>query len=102
LSLQRSRRNVPLGLPPLPGLEPERPRTRPRRPLVLATASAGRPYDGLIWQLAMAMPQGYWEWHGHHRSLLAHAEGIGCARFGLLLPEKMKRQREHGVPPPPA
>jgi hypothetical protein len=48
------------------------------------------------------MPQGYWDFRGHHRDLLAHAEGMGCARLGLpLLPEKMQRQRERGVPPPP-
>jgi hypothetical protein len=55
-----------------------------------------------IWQVAAEMPQGYWDFRGHHRDLLAHAEGMGCARLGLpLLPEKMKRQREQGVPPPP-
>jgi hypothetical protein len=55
-----------------------------------------------IWQLAAEMPQGYWDFRGQHRDLLSHAEGIGCARLGLpLKPEKMQRQREHGVPPPP-
>jgi hypothetical protein len=55
-----------------------------------------------IWQVAEEMPQGYWDFRGHHRDLLAHAEGLGCARLGLpLLPEKMQRQREDGVPPPP-
>jgi hypothetical protein len=55
-----------------------------------------------IWQVAEEMPQGYWDFRGRHRDLLAHAEGMGCARLGLpLLPEKMRRQREHGVPPPP-
>jgi len=55
-----------------------------------------------IWQLADEMPQGYWDFRGHHRDLLAHAESLGCARLGLpLLPEKMQRQRQHGVPPPP-
>ncbi|OJU82585.1 MAG: hypothetical protein BGO11_16430 [Solirubrobacterales bacterium 70-9] len=59
-------------------------------------------YRGDIYKFALAMPQGYWEWHGHHRDLLAHAEGLGCARYGLpLVPAKMKRQREDGVPPPP-
>jgi hypothetical protein len=48
------------------------------------------------------MPQGYFDWHGHHRDLLAHAESLGCARLGLpLTPEKMKIQRQRGVPPPP-
>jgi len=55
-----------------------------------------------IWQIADEMPQGYWDFRGHHRDLLAHAEGLGCARLGLpLKPEKQRRQREHGVPPPP-
>jgi hypothetical protein len=55
-----------------------------------------------IWQLAEEMPQGYWDFRGHHRDLLSHAEGLGCARLGLpLKPEKQRRQREHGVPPPP-
>jgi hypothetical protein len=55
-----------------------------------------------IWQDAGEMSQGYWDFRGHHRDLLAHAEGIGCARLGLpLKPEKQKRQQEDGVPPPP-
>jgi hypothetical protein len=59
-------------------------------------------YVGDIYRYAQAMPQGYWDWRGHHQNLLGHAEGLGCARLGLpLLPEKMKRQRERGVPPPP-
>jgi hypothetical protein len=59
-------------------------------------------YPEVIWEDAAAMPQGYYDWHGHHRDLLAHAEGLGCARLGLpLTPAKMKRQRERGVPPPP-
>jgi hypothetical protein len=57
---------------------------------------------GEIAEIAAWMPQGYWPYHGHHRDLLARAESIGCARLGLpLLPEKQKRQRENGVPPPP-
>jgi hypothetical protein len=59
-------------------------------------------YPEVIWELAAAMPKGYWKWAGHKRRLLAHAEGLGCARFGLpLLPKKQKLQRERGVPPPP-
>ncbi|HEX4753508.1 MAG TPA: hypothetical protein VH268_11460 [Solirubrobacterales bacterium] len=55
-----------------------------------------------IHEVAQAMPRGYWIYRGHPQNLLAHAESIGCARAGLpLLPEKMKRQREGGVPPPP-
>jgi hypothetical protein len=69
-------------------------------PILLEMASeGGRPFD---WELAEAMPGGYWDWHGHRRSLLAHAEGLACARLGLpLLPRKMKLQRERGVPLPP-
>jgi hypothetical protein len=69
-------------------------------PILLEMArEGGRP---LVWDLAEAMPSGYWEWHGHRRSLLAHAEGLACARLGLpLLPRKMKLQRERGVPLPP-
>jgi hypothetical protein len=67
--------------------EAERALASSRNWPILREESNGRPYDGLIWQLATAMPQGYWEWHGLHRSLLAHAEGLGCARSG--------------VPPPP-
>jgi hypothetical protein len=59
-------------------------------------------YVGDIYRYAQEMPQGYWDWRGHHQNLLAHAEGLGCARLGLpLTPEKMARQRERGVPPPP-
>lgn len=59
-------------------------------------------YPEALWEDAAAMPRGYYVWAGHHRDLLAHAEGLGCARFGLpLLPKKMKLQRERGVPPPP-
>jgi hypothetical protein len=55
-----------------------------------------------IHEVAEAMPRGYWLYRGHPQNLLAHAESIGCARLGLpLLPEKQKRQRESGVPPPP-
>jgi hypothetical protein len=70
---------------------------------VFRDAKGGAPYPaGEIEEVAAAMPSGYWPYHGHHRSLLAHAESIGCARAGIpLLPSKMKRQREHGVPPPP-
>jgi hypothetical protein len=55
-----------------------------------------------IEEVAAAMPRGYWLYRGHPQNLLKHAESLGCARIGLpLLPEKMKRQREDGVPPPP-
>jgi hypothetical protein len=59
-------------------------------------------YPEVLWEDAAAMPRGYYVWNGHHRDLLAHAEGLGCARLGLpLTPEKMKIQRERGAPPPP-
>jgi hypothetical protein len=52
-------------------------------------------YSEVVWQAARWMPKGYFEWYGHKRSLLAQAEGLGCANFGLpLLPKKMKIQRE--------
>jgi hypothetical protein len=62
-----------------------------------------KPYTaGEIEEVAQAMPRGYWIYRGHPQNLLAHAESLGCARIGLpLLPEKMKAQRERGIPPPP-
>ena len=58
-------------------------------------------YPEVLWEDAAAMPRGYYVWAGHKRDLLAHAEGLGCARFGLpLTPAKMKIQRERGAPPP--
>jgi hypothetical protein len=64
---------------------------------------ADAPYTAReIEEVAAAMPRGYWLHRGHPQNLLAHAESLGCARLGLpLLPEKMARQREAGVPPPP-
>jgi hypothetical protein len=71
-------------------------------PLLNPSAGEDPGIASSIYQYAAEMPQGYWDFRGHHRDLLAHAEGMGCARLGLpLLPEKMERQREHGVPPPP-
>jgi len=56
-------------------------------------------YPEVVWETARWMPKGYFEWDGHKRDLLAHAEGLGCANFGLpLLPAKMKIQRERGAP----
>jgi hypothetical protein len=83
--------------------EAERAMASSRGWTALRDAKEGAPYlAGDIAEIAAAMPHGYWPFHGHHRDLLAHAEGIGCARLGLpLLPEKQKRQREDGVPPPP-
>jgi hypothetical protein len=75
--------------------------TAKRWPILREMARTGA-YPESLWEDAAAMPQGYFDWRGHHRDLLAHAEGLGCARFGLpLTPEKMKIQRERGAPPPP-
>jgi hypothetical protein len=69
---------------------------------ILREMSASGAYPEVLWEDTGAMPQGYYDWRGHHRDLLAHAEGLGCARLGLpLVPKKMKRQRERGAPPPP-
>jgi hypothetical protein len=55
----------------------------------------------LLFELAAAMPKGYTDRNGYEEDLLGRAESLGCAHFGLpVLPEKMKRQRERGVPPP--
>ena len=75
--------------------------TSRRWPILREMAKEGA-YSAVVWEIADWMPKGYFEWAGHKRRLLAQAEGLGCARLGLpLLPEKMKRQRERGVPPPP-
>jgi hypothetical protein len=58
-------------------------------------------YPEVLWETAAAMPSGYWEYAGHQRRLLPHAEGLGCARLGLpLLSSKQKLQRERGLPLP--
>ena len=52
-------------------------------------------YPEVVWEIAAAMPRGYWEWAGHRRRLLPHAEGLGCARLGIpVLPRKQRLQRE--------
>jgi hypothetical protein len=62
---------------------------------------SGSPPETLF-KLAKSMPSGVWQFGPHRWRLLPKAEGLGCARLGIpLLPRKMKRQREHGVPPPP-
>jgi hypothetical protein len=84
-------------------LEAERAMVTSPRWKILREMQKDGAFPEVVWELAEAMPQGYWEWNGRHQDLLGHAEGLGCARLGLpLLPEKMKRQRERGVPPPPA
>ncbi len=50
-------------------------------------------YPESVWQLAAAMPSGEWPPRGW--PLLPHAEGLGCARWGLpVLPWKQRRQNE--------
>jgi hypothetical protein len=56
-------------------------------------------YSQVLWETVKWMPRGYFEWDGHKRSLLAQAEGLGCASYGVpLLPKKMKDQRERNGP----
>jgi hypothetical protein len=70
---------------------------------IFRAEGADAPYTAAeIQEVAAAMKRGYWIYRGHPQDLLKHAESLGCAREGLpLLPEKMERQREEGVPPPP-
>lgn len=69
---------------------------------ILTDVESTNGYSPLVWEIADSMKKGYWEWDGHKRKLLPHAEGLGCARLGLpLMPSKIKRQRENGAPPPP-
>jgi hypothetical protein len=59
-------------------------------------------YSEVVWEIAKWMPKGYFEWAGHKRSLLAQAEGLGCALKGLpLLPKKIRAQHERGAPASP-
>ncbi len=52
-------------------------------------------YSQVLWEIAKWMPKGYFEWDGHKRSLLAQAEGLGCANYGLpLLPKKAQARAE--------
>lgn len=69
-------------------------------PILREMAGEGA-YPETIWELAADMPQGFWDWRGHKRRLLAHAEGLGCARWGLpVLPWKQRRQDERAGPAP--
>lgn len=66
---------------------------------ILHEMSADGAYPEVVWEIAAAMPKGYWEWAGHRRRLLPHAEGLGCARRGIpLLPWKQRLQRERRGP----
>jgi hypothetical protein len=83
-------------------VEAEKAMATSRHWKILTDVESTNGYSPLVWEIAAAMKKGYWDFHGHHRDLLAHAESLDCARLGLpLVPEKMKRQRERGVPPPP-
>jgi hypothetical protein len=63
-------------------------------PILRAMTKEGA-YSEVVWEIAKWMPKGYFEWAGHKRDLLAQAEGLGCANFGLpLLPKKIKAQAE--------
>jgi hypothetical protein len=69
-------------------------RTSKRWPILREMAKEGA-YPQVVWEISKWMPNGYFEWAGHKRRLLAQAEGLGCARDGLpLLPWKQRRQRE--------
>ncbi|MBS1893687.1 MAG: hypothetical protein JST59_20495 [Actinobacteria bacterium] len=71
-------------------------------PILRREAAEPRAATPFIWELADEMRRGYWDFRGHHRNLLSHAESLGCARLGLpVKPEKQRRRRERRVPPPP-
>jgi hypothetical protein len=72
--------------------------TSKRWPILHEMAKDGA-YPEVVWQLAAAMPSG--EWRRGWR-LLPHAEGLGCARWGIpVLPWKQRLQRERGDPQSP-
>jgi hypothetical protein len=71
--------------------------TSRRWPILREMAKDGA-YPETIWELAAAMPRGYWEWSGRRHRLLPKAEGLGCARLGIpVLPWKQKRQNERAA-----
>jgi hypothetical protein len=75
--------------------------TAPRWPVVRRLEREGGSSETLL-KLIKSMPSGVWQFGPHRWRLLPKAEGLGCARLGIpLLPRKMRRQREQGVPPPP-
>ena len=84
----------------MPQAEAERAMATSRHwPLLRPPAGEAPGIASDIWNVADEMPQGYWDFRGRHRDLLGHAEDLGCAWLGLpVKPEKMKRQREQGVP----
>ncbi len=73
--------------------EAERAMASARHWAILREMAKEGGYPDLVWQLAAAMPSGEWPPRGW--PLLPHAEGLGCARWGLpVLPFKQRRQRE--------
>ncbi len=69
---------------------------------ILTHVESTNGYSPFVWEIAEDMKKGYAEFDGHKRRLLPKAEALDCARIGLpLMWSKRKRQREHGVPPPP-
>jgi hypothetical protein len=73
----------------------------PRWPTVRQLEREGGSAETLL-KLVKSMPSGVWQFGPHRWRLLPKAEGLGCARLGIpLLSRKIRRQREHGVPPPP-
>lgn len=84
-------------------LEAERAMATSKSWPILREMARDGAYPATIWRLAREMPSGVWV-RGPRTTwrLLPRAEGLGCARWGLpVLPWKMERQRERGVPLPP-
>ncbi|HEV2727095.1 MAG TPA: hypothetical protein VGV34_02315 [Solirubrobacterales bacterium] len=72
-----------------------------RWPVVRRIQKEGGSVETLL-KLVKSLPSGVWQFGPHRWRLLPKAEGLGCARLGIpLLPRKIQRQREHGVPLPP-
>ena len=75
--------------------------TAPRWPIVRQLQREGGGAEILL-KVVESMPSGTWQFGPHRWRLLPRVEGLGCARLGVpVLPWKMRRQREQGVPPPP-
>ena len=65
--------------------------TSKRWPILREMAQDGA-YPATIWRLAKSMPSDEWR---RGQRLLPHAEGLGCARWGIpVLPWKQRRQNE--------
>ena len=76
-------------------LEAEKAMATSRRWAILREMDEDGDYPEVIWELAAAMPRGYWEWAGRKQRLLPKAEGLGCAHQGIpVLPWKQRRQNE--------